>query len=204
MNSFRAYVNRENVGDSGPLRFIAANEGRMADGFDLVMDGVQLDRFMANPVILWSHSYWQLPIGRAEDVQVDGSRLLMDVRFDTGDEFASKVDRKYRTGFMNAVSVGFDVLQVEPDQDGGRGGRVTSWELVETSAVPVPMDPGAVVESGRQALRALFDVNEPDEVLRGIVKAEIARLKQEEEQALQALRLEELVLLRDTLFGGDK
>lgn len=146
----RAYVDRDATTEAGPIRFVMATEGPKGDGIDLRMDGADLRRFRANPVVGYGHCYWgrnDLPIGRASDTVVDGKRLVCDVVFDTADEFAATVDRKYRDGFLNAVSIGFDVHEWA---DGSRSsGVATQWELFELSAVPLPMDGKAVVESGR-------------------------------------------------------
>lgn len=142
-----------------PLVFVAATEGLKRDGLDLRMEGLDLDRFQANPVVLWAHNYWSPPIGRATSVHVDGARLLIEVVFDRTDPFAAAVEGKYRSGFLNAVSIGFDPTRVT-DAEGNEvpwyeGGVVEAWELWELSAVPVPADPQALVDSGRAALRGL-------------------------------------------------
>ncbi|MFJ4687063.1 hypothetical protein [Streptomyces sp. NPDC088789] len=150
----RGYVHRAADEDGGdvdtamgtPLPIVAATAGRKADGLNLVMDGVELGRFESNPVIGYGHSYWGregLPKGRAENTRVDGEQLLMDVVFDQGDEFARDIERKYRHRFLNAFSIGFDVHDLDDD------GTVTTWELFEVSAVPLPMDPNALVAGGR-------------------------------------------------------
>lgn len=156
MNSvyLRGFAQRAEGDDpDGPIRFIIATEGMKADGLDLRMDGLNLDRFTSNPVVMYGHQYYgrdSLPIGRAENVTVDGSNLLADTIFDMDDEFAAAVARKYRGGFLNAVSVGFDIRGIDPET-----GVVNAWDLIEYSAVPVPLDPDAVVESGRQRTLAL-------------------------------------------------
>jgi len=144
----RGMVQRQDDDTDQPLRFIVATEGKKADGLDLRMDGLNLERFRANPVVMYGHDYYgrdALPIGRAENIEVDGPNLLADTIFDPDDEFAQRVEAKYRGGFLNAVSVGFDIRSLDPDT-----GVVDEWEMIEYSAVPVPLDPDAVVESGRQ------------------------------------------------------
>jgi hypothetical protein len=55
-----------------------------------------------------------------------------------------------RKRYLNAVSIGFEVLQWESaDQNLWRGGVATRWEQTELSVVPVPMDANALVTSGR-------------------------------------------------------
>ena len=162
----RALLDRESTTDGGPLRFVAATEGMKADGVDLRMSGGRLDRYQANPIVGYGHNYWgrtSLPIGRAPHTEVDGKRLIIDVEFDQGDPFAVEVERKYRGGFLNAGSIGFDVLAWEdPKSTWWTGGVAVDWELFEFSMVPLPMDADAVVSSGRgrQLLDVLADVRE--------------------------------------------
>jgi hypothetical protein len=125
-----------------PMRIVAANEGKQADGIDLRMIGADLGRYLANPVIGYGHEYWgrnQLPIGRAATTTVEGAQLLVEPEFDQDDEFAVEVERKLRAGYLNAVSIGFDV------HDLGEDGVPARWELFEVSVVPLPMDPAALV-----------------------------------------------------------
>lgn len=161
----RARVDRASLEGSGPIRFVAATEGRQADGIDLRMEGARLDRYRNNPVVGFGHNYAgrdNLPIGRAVATSVDGDKLVIDVEFDRGDPFAVEVERKYRDGFLNAVSIGFTVKEWEsPNDNYWSGGVAVGWELLELSAVPVPMDADAVVMSGRSidkdSLRALVE-----------------------------------------------
>jgi len=156
----RAYghVDRAAVRDGVPLRVIMASEGRQADGIDLRMSGAQLARFRSNPVLGYGHAYYgrtNLPIGRVdpESITADGSTLSGELAFDAGDEFAVEVERKMRAGYLNAVSIGFEVTEWESEQDSyWRGGVATAWTLTELSVVPVPMDANAVVTAGRSGL----------------------------------------------------
>ncbi|MFG1873383.1 hypothetical protein ACGFIV_00920 [Sphaerisporangium sp. NPDC049003] len=155
----RGYAEVERAGEVGPIPFVAATAGAKADGLDLQMSGVDLTRYQANPVIMYDHEYWgrdALPIGRAENVRVDGDALRMDIVFDTDDEFARTVDRKVRGRFLNAVSIGFGAYNID------EAGVPERWELYETSVVPLPLDPGALADPNRAGglalARALADV----------------------------------------------
>lgn len=170
----RGYVLRaddkaEDDAAAGPLRIIAATAGRKGDGLNLTMDGADLGRFESNPVVGYGHNYWGrdgLPIGRSDETWIDGDRLLMDVAFDQEDEFARTVERKYRNKFLNAFSIGFDVWNIDD------AGVPEGWELFEVSAVPLPMDPNAVVESGREMVRAMGGQLTPE----GFAQAVMAQL----------------------------
>jgi HK97 family phage prohead protease len=165
----------------GPIPFVAANEGRMADGLDLRMDTADLGRYTANPVVMYGHDYWgrqALPIGRAPTTRVDGTRLLTDLEFDLGDPFAADVDRKIRGGFLNAVSIGFDAHDI------GTDGVPARWELFEISVVPLPMDPGATAADGRSALSLARSVLEARERVR---QADAELIRDAAEMLLRAL-----------------
>ncbi|MCZ4604984.1 hypothetical protein O3S80_14790 [Streptomyces sp. Lzd4kr] len=175
----RGYVQRAETDDQGddaagkPLTIVAATEGRKGDGLNLTMKGAELGRFDANPVVGYGHSYWGrdgLPIGRSDKTWIDGEKLKMAVVFDQDDDFARKVERKYRNKIMNAFSIGFDVWNIGDD------GVPEGWELFEVSAVPLPMDPNAIVESGRDdqlaLVRGLLDI--PD----ALTEADVAMLRQ--------------------------
>lgn len=171
---YRIAHRAENDDPEGPLRFVIATEGRKGDGIDLRMDNVDLGRFQQNPVVMALHDYFQLPIGRAENVAVEDGKLMADAIFDLSDPRGAEIDRKYREGFMSAVSVGFDVYDVD-DQ-----GVPARWELLEFSAVPIPMDGDALVASGRQRAQAVIDSLRAGKVLSASNKDAI-------EQAVQAL-----------------
>jgi HK97 family phage prohead protease len=149
------YVDRAAQREGEPLRVVMATEGRKADGIDLRMSGARLERFRGNPVLGYGHSYWgrtNLPIGRVDpqSIEVDGTKLSGDLDFDQEDEFARTVERKMRDRYINAVSIGFDVVEWESENDNyWRGGVATLWDLTELSVVPVGMDEKALVTAGR-------------------------------------------------------
>lgn len=179
MTIHRAYghVDRAAVRDGAPLRVVLASEGRQADGIDLRMSGADLARFRGNPILGYGHSYYgraNLPIGRVDpdSLAADGDRLVGDLEFDAGDDFAREVERKMRAGYLSAVSIGFSVTEWESENDNyWRGGVATGWELSELSVVPVPMDANALVTAGRS-------LADPDVlgVLHGLSAEEFAQL----------------------------
>lgn len=122
----------------------------------LRMSGAKLDRFVKNPVILDSHSRWQSDcvIGRAT-VAVEGRQLLTTIEYAMS-ERAEEIWELVRTGFLRAVSVGFNPLafhELTPGATDGEGESlvtgpgivISQWELYEISMVPVPADEDALV-----------------------------------------------------------
>jgi hypothetical protein len=149
------------------MRFVASTENVARDGLAIAAGGWQLGNYRKNPIVLWAHDYFgnRPPIGRA-DVKVDGKELLADITFDAGDPFAADIERKYRQGFLSAVSVGWDTLEIDGKKPepgdlmavmfgGAAGHTVTKAELLDISAVPVPGDPDALKE---RAARGLIDI----------------------------------------------
>lgn len=184
------FVDRSALSDGSPLRVVMASEGRQADGIDLRMSGARLERYRGNPVLGYGHSYWgraNLPIGRVlpESLTIEGTQLSGNLDYDQKDPFAVEVERKMRAGFLNAVSIGFDVTEWENEADSyWRGGVATEWELTELSVVPVPMDAAALVTAGRG-----LNVTDPELIaaVRGCSDAEFDALLQRL-RALEALR----------------
>jgi hypothetical protein len=142
-----------------PIWFTASTPGVKRDGLDLRAQGWRLDEYRANPVMLWCHDRTRPPIGNV--LPETGDRLRAGVLFDQEDDFARKVESKYRRGFLHAVSVGWDFV----DKDGARiDARRMSVErirdhafysMTELSGVPVPADPDALMERQRAGLRSL-------------------------------------------------
>lgn len=164
MTIHRAYGYVDRAAEGAALRVVMASEGKQADGIDLRMAGADLTRFARNPVLGYGHAYWRredIPIGRVDNVKVEGKQLAGDLMFDPDDEFAMTCERKIRGGFLSAVSIGFEVTEWENENDNyWRGGVATGWELHELSVVPVPMDAAAVVTGGRSGAPTLFGDDE--------------------------------------------
>lgn len=152
----RAYRAASQESDGGPMRFVAATEGIGRDGLIIAADGWDLRNYKKNPVVLWVHDYMgqRPPIGRA-DVRIDGKTLIADITFDLADPFAADIARKYREGFLNAASVGWKTLEMEPSNNPKVAGRATQSELLDISGVPVPGDPDALKQ---RQLRGLVDL----------------------------------------------
>ena len=130
----------------GEFGFTASTTGVKRDGLDLEMKGGTFDNFRRNPVVLWAHDYLgrNLPIGKVEKIRVLKNELRVRVVFDEADPFAAEVARKYRDGFLNAVSIGWEVVEFDANTR-----TVTEWDLLDISAVPVPGDPDALMERAR-------------------------------------------------------
>jgi len=108
----------------------------------------RLDEYRRNPVVLYAHDNRDLPIARAVSVQERGNRLLSTAEFATS-AFASTVLDLVDEGMLNAASIGF--IPREPIERNQHGGFDMGAELLEWSVVPVPANPGALVERAKRA-----------------------------------------------------
>lgn len=114
-------------------------------------DGWELEGYRSNPVFLWAHDRSIPPIGQAKRVWIEDGSLQAVVEFAPTD-FATEVAELYVRGFMRGVSVGFIPLEMEIREasNGRRGYLYRRHELLEISAVPVPMHTDALVAKVRE------------------------------------------------------
>lgn len=140
------------------LTFIASDE--TIDRYNSIIraDGWQVENYMKNPVMLWCHESWGLPIAKGEKVWTDKKSKTLMARGEfppesEGLDFANMVYKMYQLDMLRAVSVGFKPLKVsevteddakEAGFEKGYGVIYEEQELFEFSAVPVPGNPNAL------------------------------------------------------------
>lgn len=138
-------------GESRTLRWVFSDGSvdRMTDTID--PKGWELDRYKANPVILWAHDASAPPIGLAANVSSDGTKLAGDVTFAEADvyEFADTIFRLVKGKFIRAGSVGFLPLEWKWTKDKARPNGIDfkRQELMEFSICPIPANPNALNEA---------------------------------------------------------
>lgn len=117
--------------------FVLSDESLNSQGFRVMTGGIDLSQFEKNPVMLYAHDSDMLPIGRWENVRVEGDRLLADAVFDQEDEFAKKVENKVEQGIIKCCSIGFRAVGFSDDPalllPGQRFETVTQSLLLECS-----------------------------------------------------------------------
>ncbi len=163
----RAEADDSEVKGSRRLIITAAvgSEDRKGDLID--PNGWELEGYRRNPVFLWAHDRSMPPIGRASRVWVEGDELKALVEF-APTAFAMEIADLYARGFMRGVSVGFIplVTEIREASNGRRGYLYKHQELLEISAVPVPMHSSALASDGQD--RVVRDVGEFLEMREGM------------------------------------
>ena len=126
---------------------VASTSNVARDGAIIEARGWDLSYYERNPVVLWAHNDHELPIGRTVESQLTDSELIQTHEF-ADHPAADQVFQAIRGGFVNATSVrwipGETAVRTMPSGD-----RVlvftTGHQLLETSYVPIPADPGALI-----------------------------------------------------------
>ena len=153
------------------VRFVFSDGSVDRVGDTIDPKGWELDAFNENPVALWAHCSWDLPIGRATNVHVQGRKLVGDIEFAEPETypFADTVFRMVKAGYLNAVSVGFVPLEYAFVQSNDRpfGIDFKRQELLEISVVPVPANANALVEARAAGIDVAPIVGWAEKVLAG-------------------------------------
>ena len=151
------------------VRFKISSEVVDRDGDILIAKGCDFTNFAKNPQFLAFHNYHEYPLGIPKNWGIEGDAVYCDVYFPTLKELSTDAEQAsekaklvdftyhcYKTGMLNAVSVGFIPKDAEPNKETG-GSIISEWELLEFSAVSVPANQDAVA----QAVKS-FGINEND------------------------------------------
>lgn len=139
------------------IEMIGSTEDFDRVGDRMFMNGVILDNYLKNPIILPNHDYHSQAVGKSLSVTVLGSNLIFKIQFaDT--ELGNEWFYLYANKFMNASSIGFIGLEYKPNDQGGYD--FTKWELLELSLVTVPCNPNAIQRAfeGGHISKALFNL----------------------------------------------
>ena len=146
----------EDLGDRS-VQFTISKEVVDRDGDILRASGVDFTNYMKNPVFLSFHNTREFPLGKVTKFWVEGNSVKAIVYFPPIEELSTNPEQAsekaklvdftyhcYKTGMLNAVSVGFIPLEwVETEN----GFDIQKWELLEFSAVAVPANQDAIAEA---------------------------------------------------------
>lgn len=135
------------------MRFTISDESINRYGYRILSSGMSTTSFEKNPVVFYNHGTYNLPIGKGKDLrhEFDGS-ITLEIDFDQEDEQALAVQKKAERGFLNACSVGIDVLETSADAAVVLAGQirptVTRCELLELSICGIPGNRNALRLNG--------------------------------------------------------
>ena len=168
----------EELVKANTLRFVGSSAAPDRHGDVVNAKGWNLDNFKKNPVFLWQHNQYEAPIGNSINEFVDDEKgLVMDIFFHGLTEKSAEALMLYNAGVMKGVSVGFRPLELKEMDDDERkdlgmspfGTYYESQELLELSAVSIPANPEALLESQKDVATLVMKklVDEHGDVLAG-------------------------------------
>ena len=126
-----------------PKEVVINTNGLNSYGSRVLTAGLDTSQYCRNPVLLWMHRRGgdNMPIGRMENLRVDGDRLIGTPKFDEKDEFAKKIASKWEDGYLNMCSAGIEILEYSTDPSmlvqGQTRATATASKLVEVSIVDI-------------------------------------------------------------------
>lgn len=137
--AFAEKMNAASDEDSGTFEVVISTADADRSGEMIMQEGCDESNYLNNPIVLWAHDYASLPIGVCTSMEVRGGKRIAKGRFAPADAnpFAQQVRKLYDAGIVRATSVGLIVRKME-------GKKITQWELLEFSFVPVPANPFAL------------------------------------------------------------
>lgn len=150
--------------------FVLHDESVNTYGFRMLTSDANLEEFRKNPVLFLNHKDWELPIGRWENIRIEGTRILADAVFDENDEEAIKVMKKVETDFVRMASIGAwppEEVSDAPELKlpGQTMPTVTRWTVREASVVTIGANHNALVMYDRQTGKQI-DLTDATSVVR--------------------------------------
>lgn len=126
----------------GEVEFVVSTDAWDAHGERINVDGIDIKDFKKNPVVLWGHDGFNLPIAKATKIWKEGNKLMARAMFKLNDDFPRKVYEYILEGYLNAVSIGGVV-----EEWGNDGLTIARLKMKEFSVVSVPANQEALVSS---------------------------------------------------------
>ncbi len=139
--------------EHGTFEVIISTADIDRSGESILQEGCDATNYMKNPVVLFGHDYYSLPVGVCLTMELKDGKRIAKGRFAPGDAnpFAQQVRKLYDAGIIRATSVGLIVKEM-------KGNVITKWELLEFSFVPVPANPYALSLSKAKELGLDLDI----------------------------------------------
>lgn len=137
-----AIIEKASKLSEGEVEFVVSTNALDSHGERINVDGIKINDFKKNPVVLWGHDGFNLPIAQASKVWKDAGKLMARAKFFLDDAFSAKVYDYIVKGRLSAVSIGGMV-----EEWGEDGITIKSLNMKEFSVVSVPANPEALAVS---------------------------------------------------------
>ena len=129
---------------SGRFRVVISTDDLDRHGESVDQNGLNIEKYMENPIVLWGHEHWSMPVGVTESisrdtVERDGKTVIRTIAegyFVEADinPMGPQLARAYEAKVVTKTSIGFIVKEMI-------GNVISVSELLEFSFVPIPANP---------------------------------------------------------------
>jgi len=142
---------------NGTFDVIVSTEVKDRAGETVMQDGWELENYKNNPIVLWGHDYYSLPIGVCTETYITEYRGMKALGAKgvflpaEVNPLAQQVRKLYEFGLSKGVGVGCttSVGFIPRQRDESDYSVITRAELLEFSFVPVPANQGVGAAEGR-------------------------------------------------------
>lgn len=131
----------ESKDDNKASAVVLAGEYDARRGLIYDRQGLDIESYKENPVLLEYHDSKKDPLGKITDIGWDGDNLKAEWEWNPHSERAMQIKNMWNDGFLNAVSTGLDIpysAMKTAFHKGANAVRATESVLKEISIVAVP------------------------------------------------------------------
>lgn len=123
------------------------NDSLNSYGTRVLTDGLDIEQYNRNPVLLWMHQRGQV-IGTLTDIQKEHGEITGLLNFDEASELSQRCKKQWEFGSLRMVSVGIDILEWSNDPnlavEGQTMATITKSKLTEVSVVDIGANDDAI------------------------------------------------------------
>lgn len=128
-------------------KFIVNTESINSYGYRVLTEGIDIEQYMKNPVVLFMHERYDNDkrgsevIGRTVNLTKENGQLIAEIEFDAQDEFSQKIAKKVEGGFLRMASIYAENIESstapEDLMPGQTYATVKKCKLIEISIVDI-------------------------------------------------------------------
>ena len=123
------------------------NDSLNSYGTRVLTDGLDIEQYNRNPVLLWMHYRGQV-IGTVTDLMREHGEITGLLNFDEASELSQRCKKQWEFGSLRMVSVGIDILEWSDDPnlavEGQTMATITKSKLTEVSVVDIGANDDAI------------------------------------------------------------
>ena len=139
---------KNNYNEMSDQTFVLTDGSENSYGFCIDMAALKLNRFKANPVMLYNHGEL---VGKWENLRVEEGRLLGSPVYmeDEDERLSLKIKKRVENGFVKGASVGIHILGTREK----KGQVLVEAEVFECSLCDIPSNRNAIALYDKEGMK---------------------------------------------------